>query len=151
MPFLQLANNHVAVIHLSKPMGESSKIVPTFTENCLRHSKHVHVRRVVRKERRFELQRGHCGPLGHFALDTASKQIIGSEKYRIASVKPLRLLRLTSSMNQYCHGKLCESSELFPSKGRRSNPCARCAPAAARARSRRNWRRSNGRRAGATI
>ena len=30
---------------------------------------------------------------------------------------------------------------------RRSNACARCAPAAARARSRRNWQRSNRRRA----
>ncbi len=32
-PFLQFATIHIASSHLSSPMGESSKIVPTFIEN----------------------------------------------------------------------------------------------------------------------
>ena len=33
MPFLQLTASHMAGSHLSKPIGESSKIVPTLAEN----------------------------------------------------------------------------------------------------------------------
>lgn len=33
MPFLQLTTSHIATSHLSKPIGESSMIVPTFAEN----------------------------------------------------------------------------------------------------------------------
>ena len=46
MPFLQLATIHIAGSHLSRPMGESSKMVPTLTENCLRHPRQVQTRRV---------------------------------------------------------------------------------------------------------
>lgn len=38
MPFFALAMHHTATNHLSRPSGLSSKIVPTFVENCLRHS-----------------------------------------------------------------------------------------------------------------
>ncbi len=33
MPFLQLTTSHKAASHLSRPKGESSKIVPVLSEN----------------------------------------------------------------------------------------------------------------------
>ena len=48
MPFLQDARSHIAVSHLSKPMGESSKMVPSLTENWRPHSLHFQMRRVLR-------------------------------------------------------------------------------------------------------
>ena len=36
-PFLQLTSSHIAGSHLVSDIGLSSNIVPTFTENCLRH------------------------------------------------------------------------------------------------------------------
>ena len=33
MPFLQFTSIHMTGSHLSKPSGESSKMVPTFSEN----------------------------------------------------------------------------------------------------------------------
>src|SRR5437879_1146361 len=104
----------MAVSHLSRPIAESSKIVPTFTENCFRHSRHVHIRRVVRNDRRLQAHRGHSGPFGHLALDTASKQIMVSEKYQIASIKPVFSLKLTVSIPQVYYWRLCESSNLLP-------------------------------------
>lgn len=53
-------------------------------------------------------------PFGHFALETVSKHTIGSEKERIASIKPLFSLNLTVSMPQLYHWGLCESSDLLP-------------------------------------
>src|SRR2546422_4583253 len=49
MPFLLFANIHSAGSHLSSPLGLSSKIVPSFTENCRPHSRHFQMRRVLRK------------------------------------------------------------------------------------------------------
>src|SRR5205809_2694001 len=102
----------MATIHLSSPTGESSKIVPTFTENCLRHSRQVHIRRVVRNDNRLQAQRGHSGPFGHLALETVSRHTIGSEKYCMAAFKPLLSLKLTVSMTQVYNRRLCESSNL---------------------------------------
>ena len=34
MPFLQFTICHMAISHLSRPMGESSKMVPVFKVNC---------------------------------------------------------------------------------------------------------------------
>ena len=36
-PFRQFASIHIATIHLSRPSGESWKIVPTLTLNCFLH------------------------------------------------------------------------------------------------------------------
>ena len=49
MPFLQLAISHRASSHLSRPSGESSKMVPTLTENCrfACFSLHCQMRRVA--------------------------------------------------------------------------------------------------------
>src|SRR2546427_12685770 len=49
MPFLLLASIHRAGSHLSSPMGLSSKIVPSFTENCRPQSRHFQIRRVLGK------------------------------------------------------------------------------------------------------
>src|ERR1019366_8980232 len=49
-PFLQLTTIQKAVIHLSIPSGESSKMVPTLTLNCFWHPLHHHISRVRRNE-----------------------------------------------------------------------------------------------------
>jgi hypothetical protein len=105
MPFLQLPTSHMAVSHLFKGTAESSKMVPTLTENCFRQSRHFQIIRVLRNDNLLDSQPGHIGPEGHFALETVSKQNIGSEKHSMASIKPLFSLRLTVSMNQYYHSK----------------------------------------------
>ena len=48
IPFLELATSHTAGSHLSRPSGESSKIVPSFTLYCFSHALHFHSRLVVR-------------------------------------------------------------------------------------------------------
>jgi hypothetical protein len=45
-PFLQLPSNQIAAAHFSKPMGLSSKIVLTLTENCFWQARHLHIGRV---------------------------------------------------------------------------------------------------------
>src|SRR2546422_8254885 len=99
--------SHMAASHLSRPTGESSKIVPTLTENCFRHPRHVQSIRLLINDSFLPWHRGHSGPLGHFALTTVSRQTIGSEKYRIASIKPLLLLSIALSMPQQYHRCLC--------------------------------------------
>lgn len=48
MPFLELAASQTAGSHLSRPSGESSKIVPTLTLNCFLQLLHFQTRRVLR-------------------------------------------------------------------------------------------------------
>src|SRR5271168_3751585 len=98
-PFLQFVSSHIAVSHLSRPMAESSKMVPTLTENCLRHARQVHINRVLRNDSFLPWHRGHSGPFGHLALETAFRQTMGSEKYRMASNNPLFSLNLTASIS----------------------------------------------------
>src|SRR2546422_9000686 len=50
MPFLELASIHTAGSHFSNPIGLSSKIVPSFTENCRPQSRHFQIRRGFRKK-----------------------------------------------------------------------------------------------------
>ena len=50
MPFFELAISHTAGSHLSSPSAESSKIVPTFTDDCRLHALHFQTRRVERYE-----------------------------------------------------------------------------------------------------
>jgi hypothetical protein len=47
-PFLALAMIHIAASHLSSGMAESSKMLPTLTENWRLQPLHFHSRRVVR-------------------------------------------------------------------------------------------------------
>src|SRR5690349_10142668 len=42
MPFLALAISHIATNHCESGSGLSSKTVPTFVENCLRHPFALH-------------------------------------------------------------------------------------------------------------
>src|ERR1700683_1254263 len=100
MLFLQLASIHIAVSHLSSPTGESSKIVPTFTENCFLQSRHFHINRVLRNDSRRRKHFGQNGPSGQRTLATASTQVWGSEKNRMAANKPLSSNDLTVSMLQ---------------------------------------------------
>ena len=45
MPFFELAMSQIETSHLSRPMGESSKIVPFLTEYCFLQDLHFHTRR----------------------------------------------------------------------------------------------------------
>ncbi len=48
IPFLLLATSHIAGSHLSRPSGESSKIVPSLIEYCFLQALHFQSLRVVR-------------------------------------------------------------------------------------------------------
>src|SRR6266567_6035005 len=85
MPFLLFANIHSAGSHLSRPIGLSSKIVPSFTENCRPHSRHFQMRRVLRKPGSFASHAGQVTPLGQRRDDRKVSAVSLSEKYRIAS------------------------------------------------------------------
>src|SRR5437867_7250554 len=85
MPFLELAMSQTAGSHLSSPSAESSKIVPTLTENCRLHALHFQMRRVVRYECSLPSQRGQIGPSGQRILATNSVATSRSLKYRTAS------------------------------------------------------------------
>ena len=89
-------------------------MVPTLTENCLRQPRHVQSIRVLMNETFLLRHRGHSGPFGHFALATVSRQIIGSEKYRIACTKPAFSLSMAVSIKLLYHAQMCESSDLLP-------------------------------------
>src|SRR6478672_2595487 len=71
--------------HLSRPSGESSKIVPTLTENCFLQPLHFQIRRVLRKEGSPALQRGQVTPLGQRSLATKARLTSASEKNLTAS------------------------------------------------------------------
>src|SRR5256884_7644019 len=86
MPFLLLASIHSAGSHLSNPMGLSSKIVPSFTENCRPHSRHFQMRRVLRKPGSLASQAGQSTPAGQRSAARKGSAVSLSEKYRIAPV-----------------------------------------------------------------
>src|SRR5207237_9017137 len=89
MPFLLLASIHSAGSHLSNPMGLSSKIVPSFTENCRPHSRHFQMQRVLRKPGSLPSQAGQVTPFGQLSAATKVSAVSLSAKYRIASVSEL--------------------------------------------------------------
>src|SRR5579871_689860 len=64
MPFLQLTSIQSAGSHLSRPMGESSKIDPTLTENCFSQARHFQIIRVFRKVTSLLSQCGQVTPSG---------------------------------------------------------------------------------------
>src|SRR6185437_892638 len=84
MPFLAFTKSQIAGSHLSRPMGESSKIVPSFTLNCFPHPLHFQMRRVERNECSADSQRGQTGPLGQRSATTKSSETSGLAKYLIA-------------------------------------------------------------------
>src|SRR5665213_420668 len=83
--FLELASSHTAGTHLSQPRGESSKIVPTLSENCCLQPLHFHIRRVEMNDGSLAPQRGHATfPSGQRIEATKSKARSWSEKYATA-------------------------------------------------------------------
>src|SRR5438552_12997283 len=80
MPFLELAASQTAGSHLSRPSGESSKIVPTLTLYCRLHALHFHTRRVETYEWPRQPQLGQTGPSGHRSFATKSTHTAGSAK-----------------------------------------------------------------------
>src|ERR1700688_5142825 len=84
MPFLQLAIIQTAVSHLSRPIGESSKMVPTLTENCLWGclALHSHRRRVLRNRTSLLPQVGQETPSGQRRAAMKVRQGSESEKKR---------------------------------------------------------------------
>jgi hypothetical protein len=56
MPFFVFTIIHSAGSHVSSFKGLSSKIVPTFAENCFLQPMHFQMRRVFKKETRSLLQ-----------------------------------------------------------------------------------------------
>src|SRR2546422_8127787 len=85
MPFLLFANIHSAGSHLSSPLGLSSKIVPSFTENCRPQSRHFQMRRVLRKPGSFASHAGQVTPLGQRSDARKVRLVSLSAKYRTAS------------------------------------------------------------------
>src|SRR5271169_4045002 len=85
IPFFELAISHTAGSHLSRPRAESSKIVPTLTENCFLQALHFQSRRVERNESSLPSHSVQTGPVGQRSSATNFRQVSGSEKYRMAS------------------------------------------------------------------
>src|SRR5712692_5012295 len=82
-PFLQLTTIHIAVSHLSRPRGESSKIVPVFSVNCGASCFSRQCQRLYfSRNSTFLLpQRGQVTPSGQRRATRYSRQFFGLEKY----------------------------------------------------------------------
>src|SRR4051812_10283701 len=102
MPFLQLTSSHIAQSHLSRPSGESSKIVPTLMENCRFGCVPLHsqILRVERNRTSLLPQVGQMAPSGQRRAITYSRQKSASEKQIIASC------RVFGSMAKYARKQL---------------------------------------------
>src|SRR5262245_7664763 len=82
-PFLAFEINHMATSHLSRPMAESSMMVPTFTENCRLacFSEHSHTLRDLMKPTFWLPQVGQVtGPPCHRSLTISVRQVSGLRK-----------------------------------------------------------------------
>lgn len=76
-PFLQLATIQTTRNHFPSGSGESSKIVPTRTENCFLHALHFHTFRVLKNDCSEPLQNGQNTPSGQ-RRDTANSNALSS-------------------------------------------------------------------------
>src|SRR5436190_20873096 len=87
MPFLQLTAIHIAGSHLSKPIGESSKTVPTLAENfCFGCGvRHFQTFAFSRNVTLSDPQRGQRTPPGQRICLKNSKAFSGLLKYVTAS------------------------------------------------------------------
>src|SRR6266478_4548361 len=114
IPFLAFTMSQTAIIHLSMPSAESSKIVPTLTVNCFLHPLQNHMRRVEIKECSVEPQRGQVTlPVGQRRDTAYSKVFCGSEKKLTASCNVLGSWSVLF-MGKVSHGTSCVSSILLP-------------------------------------
>src|SRR6266550_7300467 len=116
MPFLLFASIQSAGSHLSSPIGLSSKIVPSFTENCRPQSRHFQMRRVLRKPGSLASQAGQVTPLGQRREARKVSAVSLSEKYRIASWSELGKALVLAMHTIYFKG-LGVSSMLLPLLG----------------------------------
>src|SRR5215217_6289352 len=85
MPFLALTISQIAESHLSRPIGESSMIVPSFTLKCFLQPLQIQMRRVFTNECLSDSQRGHVIPSGQRIATMQPSAVSGSEKYLTAS------------------------------------------------------------------
>src|SRR6185295_3196621 len=111
MPFLQLTTIQRAGSHLSRPSGESSKIVPTLTENCFLQARHFHSLRVLRNDGSPASHSGQVTPFGQRSLATKARLTSLSEKNLTASRRVSGRRSLLSIISQY-QGYEGESSTL---------------------------------------
>src|SRR6266566_4504047 len=118
MPFFEFASIQSAGSHLSRPIGLSSKIVPSFTENCRPQSRHFQMRRVLRKPGSFASHAGQVTPAGQRRDDRKVSAVSLSEKYRIASWSELGK-RLVLGMQKSYSRSRGVSSMLLPLLGRK--------------------------------
>src|SRR5581483_485117 len=95
MPFFALAMSQIAASHLSRLMGESSKIVPTLTLNCFLQPLHFQTYRVLRYECSVPPHAGQTGPSGQRRRATYWTQTSGSEKCRTACMRVVGFFSLT--------------------------------------------------------
>src|SRR2546426_473746 len=108
MPFLELASIQSAGSHLSSPMGLSSKIVPSFTENCRPQSRHFQMRRVFKKPGSVASHAGQVTPAGQRSDDRKVSAVSLSEKYRIASRSELGKHLVLAMQKSYSGGVVCQ-------------------------------------------
>src|SRR5690349_11980108 len=85
MPFFALTINQIAESHLSRPIGESSMIVPSFTLKCFLQPLQIQMRRVLTNECSVDSQRGQVIPSGQRIAIMQPSAVSGSEKYLTAS------------------------------------------------------------------
>src|SRR5205809_2959584 len=116
MPFLLLASIHSAGSQRSNPMGLSSKIVPSLTENCRPQSRHFQIRLVLRKPGSLASHAGQVTPLGQRRDARKVSAVSLSEKYRIASCR-VAGNALVFDMKESYHRRLGVSSTLLPLLG----------------------------------
>jgi hypothetical protein len=97
MPFLQFTICHIAISHLSKPMGDSSMIVPVFKVNCGASCFARQCQRLYFSRNSTSLlpQRGQMTPFGQRRATRYSRQLTGLEKQRIASWRVFGSLSMT--------------------------------------------------------
>src|SRR5438128_12470013 len=108
MPFLLFASIHSAGSHLLSPIGLSSKIVPSFTENCRPQSRHFQIRRVLRKPGFPASQAGQVTPFGQRSAERKVSEVPLSAKYRIASVSELGKCLSLAMQKATSRGLVCQ-------------------------------------------
>src|ERR1035437_5426582 len=83
-PFLPAEYSQIAGSHLERGIGESSKIVPFLTENCLRQSLQRHSERVAMCPTFSELQKTQDTATGQRRPARKSRHTASSSKYLTA-------------------------------------------------------------------
>jgi hypothetical protein len=105
-PFLPAEYSQIAGNHLESGIGESSKIVPFLTLNCLRQSLQRQSDRVAMCPTFSEPQNGQITPFGQRKPARKSRHTASSSKYLIAARKcggePIRTHKVSVLPNERC-------------------------------------------------